>query len=66
MTDGGLRYPAEAGCSRLAGLERPVVRSKGHGDAYLALDEIEHGWGRRFVCVPWECNADRVLGGKRL
>ena len=40
MTDGGLRYPAEAGCSRSAGLERPAFRSEGHGDAYLALDDI--------------------------
>lgn len=65
MTDGGLRYPAEAGCSRSAGLERPAFRSEGHGDAYLALDEIEHGWGGGwFVCR--ECNAGRVLGGERL
>ena len=65
MTDGGLRYPAEAGCSRLSGLERPVVRSEGHGDAYLALDEIERGWGGGwFVCrgnvMPVECSKASV------
>lgn len=60
LTDGSLRYPAEAGGAvvhdrclfEIDGPGKAARQLEGHGAAYLALDDIEHGRGRLLVCVP--------------